>query len=144
MILRPPVASVLGIVRTNLRTSVAPALSDQRVLAELGMIDSILGTMIERCTSEQRWISEEVAAIDALADAVLQESQDQRVGEALAALHACEDAAARYDAACELLSRCLEVGMQAGNELRQRAESVLWQRMEHQSQIHGRLEVHGR
>lgn len=157
MILRPSAASVLGVVRAALRTSVTPAVSDHRALAELGMIDSILGTVIGRCIDEQRFIAEEVAAIVTLAEQVLRENGDDTVREGLTTLRRLggaegaaatdagpPDAAARYEAASELLSRCLEVSMPAGGDLRTSAETVLRLRMQHQSDIHGVLAVHGR
>lgn len=143
MILRPSAANVLGAVRASLRTSAAPAVRDPLVLAELGMIDTILGTVIERCAAEQRFIVEEVTSIEAVAKTVVRETADERVIEAVAALEAANESA-RYEAASELLSRCLEVAVRTGGELRPTVESVLWQRMEHQSQIHRWFEVHGR
>jgi len=157
MILRPSAADVLGVVRAALRASVTPAVSEQRALAELGMIDSILGTVIARCIDEQRFIAEEVAAVVTLAEQVVGENGDDTVREGLTMLRRLEgpegaeasdagtpDAAARYEAASELLSRCLEVSMPAGGNLRSSAETVLRLRMQRQSDIHGMLAVHGR
>lgn len=149
MIVRPPAANLLEVVRSTLRTSVTPAVEDQRVLTELGMIDSMLGTLIARWADEPRLIAEEVAAVEALAEQVIDETGDDGASEALIALRAVGpigggDPIARYDAAGELLSRCLEAAVPAGGDLRASAEAVLWQRMQHQSEIHGTLAVHGR
>jgi hypothetical protein len=149
----PSCSRLLEVVRDELRTAVMPAVSDPAASAALGMIDSILHNVIERCDHEVAWMREEIAEIETVADDVIAAGADpeSRVGTALELLRTqrsasdhTADVQAEYDLAGEVLSSALEAAVPAGPDLRDRTRSVLESRLRREIQIRGDFTVVGR
>ena len=158
MITQPSCSRYLDVVREELRTSVAPSVSDPAALAALGMIDSILVNVIARCDHEVAWMREEIAAIEGCAEAVLTAGADTAGGDpgdtvaaSLAELRAnrsasdhTADVRVEYDLAGEVLSRSLEAGLAAGPPLATLVRGVLEERLAREIEIRGDFSLVGR
>jgi hypothetical protein len=153
MITQPSCSRYLDVIRDELRTSVAPAVSDPAALATLGMIDSILANVITRCDHEVAWMREEIARIEQAAEAVLEAGAD-RTGTVAAGLEELRanrspsdhtaDVRAEYDLAGEVLSRSLEAGLAAGPPLAALVRGVLEERLAREIEIRGEFSLVGR
>lgn len=153
MISEPSCARLLEVVRAELQSTVAPAVSDARTRAALGMIDSILANVSARCDHEVAWMREEIADIETVADNVIAAGADPqlRVSAALDVLRAhrspsdhTDDVGAEYDRASEVLSCALEATLPGSDVLRQQVRSVLKRRLRREIEIRGDFTVVGR
>ena len=153
MITRPSCTRLLEVVREELRSKIAPSVSDPAMAATLGMIDSLLQNVSTRCDHEVAWMREEIADIEHAADTVVASGadSDQRVSEALAELRAnrsnsdhTDDVGAEYILAGEALSRSLECALAHGFELQSAVVDVLRRRLERELQIRGDFSLVGR
>jgi hypothetical protein len=153
MISTPSCSRLLEVVRAELQSTVAPAVTDPGVAAVLGMIDSVLQNVGARCDHEVAWMRDEIAEIQDVAREVIDAGVDteSRVGDALALLRAhrspsdhTADVQAEYDLAGEVLSRALEVALPRGGALRGRARSVLANRLRREVEIRGEFTLVGR
>jgi hypothetical protein len=153
MITQPSCSRYLDVIRDELRTSVAPAVTDPAALATLGMIDSILANVIARCDHEVAWMREEIARVEHAAEAVLDAGADPggTVAAGLETLRAnrsasdhTADVRAEYDLAGEVLSRSLEAGLAAGPPLAALVRGVLEERLAREIEIRGDFSLVGR
>jgi hypothetical protein len=153
MISRPSCSRLLEVVRSELQSTVAPAVTDPGVTAVLGMIDSVLQNVGARCDHEVAWMRDEIAEIEDVAREVIDAGVDtgSRTSSALSRLRAhrspsdhTADVQAEYDLAGELLSRALEVALSRGGALRDRVRSVLEHRLRREVEIRGDFTVIGR
>jgi hypothetical protein len=153
MISRPSCSRLLEVVRSELQSTVAPAVTDPGVTAVLGMIDSVLQNVGARCDHEVAWMRDEIAEIEDVAREVIDAGVDtgSRISNALSRLRAhrspsdhTADVQAEYDLAGELLSRALEVVLSRGGALRDRARFVLEHRLRREVEIRGDFTVIGR
>jgi hypothetical protein len=153
MISRPSCSRLLEVVRSELQSTVAPAVTDPGVTAVLGMIDSVLQNVGARCDHEVAWMRDEIAEIEDVAREVIDAGVDtgSRISNALSRLRAhrspsdhTADVQAEYDLAGELLSRALEVALSRGGALRDRVRSVLEHRLRREVEIRGDFTVIGR
>ncbi len=146
MITRPTTAQLIGVVRRELAERVAPAVTDPEVTTSLQMVDHILRTLAVRAEHEAGWMAEEIAAIEAVGEQVA----DSRltgalaVAEALAAFRGGRSAGRStaeisddYNAATEVLSRCLEATFAAEGDLRDAVIGLLDQRLGHETDVIG-------
>jgi hypothetical protein len=153
MISRPSCSRLLEVVRSELQSTVAPAVTDPGVTAVLGMIDSVLQNVGARCDHEVAWMRGEIAEIEDVAREVIDAGVDtgSRISNALSRLRAhrspsdhTADVQAEYDLAGELLSRALEVALSGGGALRDRVRFVLEHRLRREVEIRGDFTVIGR
>lgn len=153
MISSPSCTRLIEVVREELRTTVAPAVSDPSTAAALGMIDSILQNVGVRCDHEVAWMREEIAEIETVAADVIAAGADSgsRVGAALQRLRTnrsttdhTPDVQAEYSHAGEVLSCALEAAIPAGGNLRDHVRSVLENRLRREVEIRGNFTVIGR
>jgi hypothetical protein len=153
MISRPSCSRLLEVVRSELQSTVVPAVTDPGVTAVLGMIDSVLQNVGARCDHEVAWMRDEIAEIEDVAREVIDAGVDtgSRISNALSRLRAhrspsdhTADVQAEYDLAGELLSRALEVALSRGGALRDRVRSVLEHRLRREVEIRGDFTVIGR
>ncbi|MFZ3270022.1 MAG: hypothetical protein WA622_12275 [Mycobacterium sp.] len=153
MISRPSCSRLLEVVRTELQSTVAPAVTDPGVAAVLGMIDSVLQNVGARCDHEVAWMRDEIAEIEDVARDVIDAGVDtgSRVSDALTRLRThrspsdhTSDVQAEYDLAGEVLSRALEAALPCAGDLRDRVRSVLEHRLRREVEIRGDFTVIGR
>lgn len=153
MITRPSCSELLEAVRLELKNSVTPAVNDQKVVGLLAMIDSILGGAVRRCDHEVAWMHEEIAEIEAAAQAAIDGGADSqgKVTGALAKLRAgrspdlhIPSVQREYDLAGEVLSCALEAGLKAGGETRAKVERVLKARVDREVHIRGEFALAAR
>ena len=153
MITRPSCSELLEAVRLELKNSVTPAVSDQKVAGLLAMLDSILGGVVRRSDHEVAWMREEIAEIETAAQAVIGGHADGqgKVAKALAALQAgrsldlhVPSMQREYDLAGEALSCALEAGLKAGGEIRTKVERALKTRMDREVHIRGEFALAAR
>lgn len=153
MIIRPTSARLLSSVRDELTTTIAPLIIDDEALARLHMIDSILASVAIRAEHEGAWIREEIAAIEAVADAVIAAGADpaDHIADALLALRSgrsdsdhLDPLRDEYDLAGEVLSVVLETVVPLGGDLRTQAEDVLAARVAREVEIRGDFSLAGR
>ena len=146
MITRPTTAQLLEVVRRELAERVAPAVTDPQATTSLQMIDHILRTLAVRADHEAGWMAEEMAAIESLAERVAGSDLPgaAAVTEALDAFrsgrstgHSTADITEDYNAATEVLSRCVEATFTAGGELRSAVDTLLDQRLAHETAVIG-------
>ncbi|MUL65801.1 hypothetical protein BOO86_15100 [Mycobacterium sp. CBMA 234] len=153
MITQPSCSRLLAVVRAELQSTVAPAISDASVLAALGMIDSILANVGARCDHEVAWMREEIAEIEMVADQLLAAGADtgSKVAAALNELRTgrspsdyTADVRTEYDLAGEVLSRALEAALPRRDDLSNRVRSVLEHRLHREVEIRGDFTLVGR
>lgn len=153
MISRPSCSRLLEVVRSELQSTVAPAVTDPGVAAVLGMIDSVLQNVGARCDHEVAWMRDEIAEIEDVAREVIDAGVDtgSRISNALSRLRAhrspsdhTADVQAEYDLAGEVLSRALEVALSRGGALGDRVRFVLDHRLRREVEIRGDFTVIGR
>ena len=146
MITRPTTAQLIAVVRRELAERVAPAVTDPQVVTSLQMVDHILGTLAVRADHEVGWMVEEMAAIEAVAQPVADSGLPGAgaVADALVAFrsgraagHSTAEITDAYNAATEVLSRCIEATFAAGGELRDAVLGVLDQRLAHETDVIG-------
>jgi len=146
MITRPTTAQLIEVVRRELAERVAPAITDPQVSTSLQMIDHILRTLAVRAEQEAGWMAEEIAAIEAVGQQVADSGLPgaSAVAEGLAAFRAGRGAARStaeitddYNAATEVLSRCLEATFAADGDLRDAVIGLLDQRLGHETAVIG-------
>ena len=146
MITRPTTAQLIEVVRKELAEKVAPAVTDAQVATSLQMVDHILATLAVRAEHELGWMAEEMAAIEAVGQRVADSGLPgaPAVADALAAFRAerasgpssaavTED----YNAATEVLSRCIEATFSAEGPLRGEVDGLLDQRLAHETSVIG-------
>jgi hypothetical protein len=129
---------LLEVVQEELRNAITPQLADPSAQATLGMIDAVLSHVIWRCDREQRVMRAETTEIRALAQTIIAAGADAH-GRVRAALELVPsdielspepDAIRRgYDAASELLSRCVEATYARQPKLWSEVETALEQRL---------------
>lgn len=153
MITKPSCSQLLESVRSELRTTILPAVSNPEVHARLGMIDSILASVAVRCEHEVAWLREEIREIERGAEAVIAAGVDRgaRVATALNVLREnrsdsdhLADLHAEYNFAGEVLSCSLEASMPVGGELRKIVEGILAARLAREVEIRGEFSLAGR
>jgi hypothetical protein len=153
VISRPSCSRLLEVVRAELQSTVAPAITDPGVAAVLAMIDSVLQNVGARCDHEVAWMRDEIAEIEDAAREVIDAGVDagSRVTDALAQLRGNRSPSdhtaavqAEYDLAGEVLSRALEATLPLEGALRQRVRSVLEHRLRREVEIRGNFTVIGR
>lgn len=153
MIGQPSCSRLLEVVRAELRSTVAPAVTDPGVAAVLGMIDSVLQNVGARCDHEVAWMRDEIAEIEDVAREVVEAGSDagSRVNDALSQLRAhrspsdhTAEVQAEYDLAGEVLSRALEATLPVEGALRERVRSVLEHRLRREVEIRGDFTLVGR
>jgi hypothetical protein len=153
VISRPPCSRLIDVVRQELQSSVAPAVSEPEVLGALQMIDSILGSVSRRCDDELAWMHEEIAQIEVAAEALIGTGKGgvAEIQEALDALRAGRsqtqrfaEVQAEYDLAGEVLSRSLEAAFDADAGARTRVEQVLAARLAREVEIRGEFTLAAR
>ena len=143
---RPTTAQLLEVVRRELAELVAPAVSDPQATTSLQMIDHILRTLAVRADHEAGWMAEEMAAIEALAArvagsdlpgaaAVTEALESFRSGRSTG--QSTADITEDYNAATEVLSRCVEATFPAGGELRDAVDRLLDERLAHETAVIG-------
>jgi hypothetical protein len=146
MITRPTTAQLLDVVRRELAERVAPAVSDPQVATSLQMIDHILRTLGVRADQEAGWMVEEMGAIEALAEQVAGSGLPgaPAVTGALSTFRSGRSAGSSvaeitedYNAATEVLSRCVEATFTAGGDLRDAVMGLLDQRLAHETAVIG-------
>jgi hypothetical protein len=146
MITRPTTAQLVEVVRKELAERVAPAVTDPQVTTSLQMVDHILQTLAVRAEHEVGWMAEEMAAVETVgqrvADAGLPGSP--AVAQALAAFRAGRAAGRStaeitgdYNAATEVLSRCIEATFTVDGELHDAVTGLLDQRLAHETDVIG-------
>jgi hypothetical protein len=146
MITRPTTAQLIDVVRRALAERVAPAVTDPQARTSLHMVDHVLRTLAIRAEGEAGWMTEEIAAIEALGDQVADSGLPgaAAVADALAAFRAGRgaggsigDLTADYDAATEVLSRCLEATFALEGDLRDAVIGLLDERLGHEMEVIG-------
>jgi hypothetical protein len=148
MITRPSAAMLLEVICEELNSTVAPAVTDAGALQALAMIGEVVKMVANRCDHEIGWMVEEIAAIEALCDRVIDSGHDVD-GSIAAGLLELRSTTLRYDTstltarysdASELLSKCLETTILVGGEIRVAAEGALKLRADHEASLRGVLE----
>ena len=146
MITRPTTAQLIDVVRRELADRVAPAVTDPQVATSLQMVDHILATLAVRAEHEAGWMTEEIAAIETVGQQVADSGLPgaPAVAEALAAFRAgrgtgrsIAEITDDYNAATEVLSRCVEATFAAGGHLRDAVTGLLDQRLAHETDVIG-------
>jgi len=146
MITRPTTAQLVEVVRRELADRVAPVVTDPQVVTSLQMVDHILQTLAVRADHELGWMVEEIAAIEAVgqqvADSDLQGAAT--VADALDTLRAgrapgrsTAEITDDYNAATEVLSRCVETTFANRDDLRDAVIGLLEQRLAHETAVIG-------
>ena len=151
MITQPSTSRILQVIQQELRDNVLSAVTDPQALANLQMIDHILGTLAVRADHEIAWMVEEIDLLAAMGDQVVaQEPGATRVGAALDALGRApatsfhyDDVASRYALASEILSCALEE-VPGDIPLRATVEALLDARLDHEVDIMGEFQLVGR
>ncbi len=117
------------------------------------MIDTVLRTVAIRCEHEGQWMREEIAAIEAAAQAVIAAGADldNQVTRALATLaeqraadHSMPALYGEYNCASLVLSAALEAALKHGRPLRARLEALLAARLDREVAIRGEFSLAGR
>jgi hypothetical protein len=149
MITRPTPAELIAVVRVHLKETLAPTLSSPHAHAALSMADSVLAHVQAMSDSELSWIREEIDAVDALAETLvnLGADVDGRLDRELAATRAGQSdgwdmpsARTDYRRSSALLSCCVEVAAVAHASAAQAAvDAALEQRVAREAEIKGAL-----
>ena len=146
MITRPTTAQLIDVVRQELTERVAPVVTDPQVATSLQMVEHILRTLAVRADHEVGWMVEETAAIEAVGQQVADSGLPgaAAVADALDAFragratgHSTAEITDDYNAATEVLSRCVEATFAAGDELRHAVTALLDQRLAHETDVIG-------
>jgi hypothetical protein len=141
----------VAVIRAELRDVVAPAVTDPRAAMSLKMIDMLLGQLERLIDHQGAWMHEEIAAIEELADAALEEAPElPGVADALDGLRTgrarsehLDEVRAEYYLASELLSLIIEGLAHSSGSLQDRALDVLGQRLDREVAIRGEFELVG-
>jgi len=138
MLTQPTPARLLAVVREELRNAVAPHVADPSAIAALGMADAVLGQAIWRCDRELELMREEIGEIGQLARRVVDAGGDAdgAIREALALVGDLDDQDAvrrAYEAASEVLSRCIEATFVRQPELWPPVEALLERRLDREA-----------
>ncbi len=149
MLSRPTTDHAINGVLSVLDEQVLPTITDEPARVAVQMMQQILRGAAVRAAHEIAWMHEEITAIRDVAGSA---GDDAGVTEAVGALDALdavslhlEDVQARYDAAGEVLSRCIEAAYAADDaEAVERARAVLQLRSAHEMEIIGQLDLVGR
>jgi len=152
MIPKPTVGQLIRTVRTELLNTVAPAVDDPQLAMVIEMMASILYSAAQRSDNELRWMRESAVEIDAVASDVLAEHGDRTPGLREARRRFVEGSAdadgdsprADYDRAGTMLAALLAESLNLPADVRQRADSLLRQRLMIEGQILGDFKVVGR
>ena len=146
MITRPTSAQLIEVVRLELAERVAPTVADPQVATSLQMVDHILRTLAVRAEHEAAWMAEEIAAIETVGGQVADSGLPgaSAVSEALAAFragrnagHSTAEVTDDYNAATEVLSRCLEATFAIEGHLRNAVIGLLDERLAHETDVIG-------
>jgi len=140
VITQPNVATLIRVVREELRTVVAPAVTDGRVTTALAMIDEVLKMTATQAELESTWMLHEISSIQAFAERLVAMGLDPDGVIAKGAqdikVHSQSGDAAnladRYREASGVLSRCLDVAVAAGGEARAAADETLGVRVQNE------------
>ena len=151
MITQPSTARILRVIQQELRDNVLPMVTDPQALANLQMIEHILGTLAVRADHEIAWMIEEIDALDAVGEQVVaQEPGATKVAAALdesrwapVTSYHYDDVASRYSLASEILSCALEA-VPGDVPLRATLEALLDARLDHEVDIMGEFQLVGR
>lgn len=153
MLTRPTTSQLLGVVRAELKSSVARLITEPAAQGALHMIDGILASLSVRAEHEIAWMIEETAAIEQLAEHVLATSPSAEAKRSLdsalrafraartSRLHAA-DVAADYDRASEVLSQLLEITWDDA-EHHEQAKALLRTRIERGVAVAGAASLAG-
>lgn len=157
MLSQPSTKRFLEAVQQTLLTGVSPALSSGDAVASkdavvnIQAIDAILSSVIRRIGNEQTWMHEEIAQIEALAEAIIADHGDGEIRLGLDDLRAnrasserLEEIEADYARASNLLSRCAERAMVAGGPLRAKLDAVMEARLDTENLIRGSFKTVGK
>ena len=152
MIAYPSCRQLVELVAAELRTTIAPAVTDPAALHRLAMIDSVLHGVAARCDNEIEWMRAEVAQIERLAERLLGEDAAdgsirvalQRLAAGRAGSDAFDDVAAEYSLASEVLSLCLERTPNLPEGIGSKVQSALTARLDREAEILGPFSLVGR
>jgi len=147
MIAYPSCRQLVELVAAELRTTIAPAVTDPAALHRLAMIDSVLHGVAARCDNEIEWMRAEVAQIERLAEDAADGSIRvalQRLAAGRAGSDAFDDVAAEYSLASEVLSLCLERTPNLPEGIGSKVQSALPARLDREAEILGPFSLVGR
>jgi hypothetical protein len=146
VIAKPTTEQLIETVRHELRTRVAPCVSDPVARLALDMSIAVLGSAAVRSAHELAWMLDEAEAIEALARDLV--ARLPALAEALYEPGAVRDIAGaheRYERASELLARTAEAAYEAGDREAIRAVMALFaQRRGNQNTVTGGYQAVGR
>jgi hypothetical protein len=133
MITQPSPATLLRVVREELRNTVTPTVTDGRATTALAMIDEVLRITANRCEHESAWMTEEIESIAALAQRLVAMGADRDGAIATGATELaarsttgdCTDLTERYRQASGVLSLCVDVAVAAGGDARTAVDEAL-------------------
>ena len=148
MLSRPTTDHVITGVIAALDERVMPTITDEPARVALQMAQQLLRGAAVRAAHEIAWMHDEIDAIRQLAAT----TDDGAVAEALATLDGLDATSlhlaavqARYDAAGEVLSRCIEAAYATGDQADvDRARTLLQARSAHEMEVVGQLDLVGR
>jgi hypothetical protein len=154
MITRPSSATLIEVVRAELRTGVAAAVTDPAASVVLGMVDTVLASVAVRCEYEIAWMHDEIGQIEQLAAELVAARRDPD-GEISSAVRALADNRSpdlrlchvqrEYDHAGEVLSRCIEaVAGDVGSPVQARVRQLLEARVAREAHIRATTPLTGR
>jgi len=153
MIARPTASQLAEAIRRELKAVVAPTVSDPAAADSLEMVDALLSSLVIRCDHELAWMREEIAATTTAARSLVASGHDSTGSIALAlaqfdkahtASDHLDDVVRAYDLSGELLSRCIEIGLPAGGDVRAAVLDVLETRLGHEVTVRGDFSLAGR
>ena len=144
-------ARAVEVIRAELATVVAPAVSDTRAAMSLQMIDSLLGQLERLIDYQGAWMREEIDAIAAIAERVTNDHPDRKaLADPLRELRArrapdglLPELRAEYHQASELLSRMIEDLSSTPGELQDAALALLSSRLDRELMIRGEFQLVG-
>ena len=138
MITHPSAAELIGQVRQQLGSAIAPAIDNEQLLGLLGMLDSLLQRAAVRAEYEIAWMREEIDAIEHMANGPGRD--DEGIAEALARLKAergssyeASAVAAEYRLASEVLCR----GLEAAGDAAEVSRAILNRRLAREAEVLG-------
>lgn len=152
MIARPMTEQLLLDCCRVLTDDVLPALDDPVAQGRVVMLEKVLRNAAVRAGNEIAWMLEEVAAIEAYAATVLEQTADEPLRSALAALQAAprdsvllEPVVETYCRAGDALSAAVEAAVTARSaDLLRAGEQLLQERLDREDTVVGGWQAVGR
>lgn len=153
MIYKPTTAQLIEATRHDLRTKVAPFVTDPPARVALDMCILVLGTALERSKHELAWMLDEADAIERLSRRFVERFPDAKpladglgdYDQGRTGRRGIAEVNGDYERASELLSRAAEAAYEAGDEESIREVMALFeQRRERQNAASGGYEAVGR